>query len=186
EALRRQGVVTCFDGGAEPVFAITPARHLEAAFYRNAVVHFFVNRAIVELIVVRSSERAVDDPITDAWEEALRLRDLLKFEFFFARKSEFASELREELAIFDPGWDTRSGPEEVWTRLTASRLYVAHRVLRPYLDAYAVVADRLAARPPDRDVEEKAFLRECLGAGRQHLLQRRIASAESISIELFT
>ena len=38
---------------------------------------------------------------------------------------------------------------------------------------------------PGHRLDEKAFLRECLGVGRQWLLQRRLTSAESVSLELF-
>ena len=39
-------------GGTESVYRIAPISELEAAFYRNAIIHFFVNRAIVELALV--------------------------------------------------------------------------------------------------------------------------------------
>ena len=57
-------------------------------------------------------------------------------------------------------------------------------MLRPFLDAYHIVADRLAAYE-DESIDEDTFLRECLQVGKQWELQRRIASAESRSMELF-
>jgi glycerol-3-phosphate O-acyltransferase len=186
EALEGQGLADRFAEGVEPVWRVTPSRHLEAAFYRNGVAHFFVNRALVELIVVRASEERLEDPVLGAWEEALRLRDLLKFEFFFAGKAAFAQELRDELAVFDPEWEQRAGdPEAILERLTGSHLYLAHRIIRPYVEAYLVVAERLAARDPREPIEERAFLRECLGAARQLRLQQRLHSPEAISTELF-
>ena len=68
--------------------------------------------------------------------------------------------------------------------LESADLLLAHLVLRPFLDAYHIVADRLAAYE-DEPFEEKAFLAECLQVGRQWELQRRIANAESRSMELF-
>jgi glycerol-3-phosphate O-acyltransferase len=186
EALQRQGLADRFAEGVEPVWRVAPSRHLEAAFYRNGIAHFFVNRALVELIVVRASEERLDDPVLGAWEEALRLRDLLKFEFFFAGKAAFAQELRDELAVFDPAWEQRAGdPEAILERLTGSHLYLAHRIVRPYVEAYLVVAERLAARDPRAPIEERAFLRECLGAARQRRMQQRLHSPEAISTELF-
>jgi hypothetical protein len=41
-------------------------------------------------------------PLVAATHEALRLRDLLKFDFFFSRSRDFAAELAAELAIIDP------------------------------------------------------------------------------------
>ena len=43
-------VVMRFDGGLEPVWGIAPERHLEAAFYRNSIVHLLLGRAIVEIV----------------------------------------------------------------------------------------------------------------------------------------
>jgi glycerol-3-phosphate O-acyltransferase len=186
EALQRQGLADRFAEGVEPVWRVAPSRHLEAAFYRNGIAHFFVNRALVELIVVRASEERLEDPVLGAWAEALRLRDLLKFEFFFAGKAAFAQELRDELAVFDPAWEQRAGdPEAILERLTGSHLYLAHRIVRPYFEAYLVVAQRLAARDPRDPIEERAFLRECLGAARQQRMQQRLHSPEAISTELF-
>ena len=68
--------------------------------------------------------------------------------------------------------------------LERADLLLAHLVLRPFLDAYHIVADRLAALD-DESFDEKAFLAECLEVGKQWELQRRIASAESRSMELF-
>jgi glycerol-3-phosphate O-acyltransferase len=185
DALTAQGVVTCFAGGAEPVWTISPNRHLEAAFHRNTAAHLLVIRAIVELISVHATEERLEDPVAGAWEEALRLRDLLKFEFFFAGRREFAQELRDELTAFDPDWEHRaSDPDAVWTQLTSSRLYLAHRLLRCYIEAYQVVADRLAARDSRAPMDEREFLGECLGVARQYRMQQRIGSTETISREM--
>ena len=68
--------------------------------------------------------------------------------------------------------------------LQRADLLLAHLVLRPFLDAYHIVADRLVALG-DETFDEGAFLAECLQVGKQWELQRRIASAESRSMELF-
>jgi glycerol-3-phosphate O-acyltransferase len=186
DSLSRHGVVTCFSGGLEPVWAISPNRHLEAAFYRNGAAHFFVNRAIAELVLAWVAESPGHDVRRDGWQEALRLRDLLKFEFFFGSKEEFASDLGAELALLDAGWEQRpSKPEEAWTLLEESRPHLAHRVLQSFVEAYGVVAELLAARDPSAEIEEKDFARECLGAGRQWRMQGRLRSSESISKELY-
>jgi glycerol-3-phosphate O-acyltransferase len=68
--------------------------------------------------------------------------------------------------------------------LEKADVLLAHLVLRPFLDAYHIVADRLADHD-DESFDEDAFLAECLEVGKQWELQRRIASAESRSMELF-
>jgi glycerol-3-phosphate O-acyltransferase len=62
---------------------------------------------------------------------------------------------------------------------------MAHRVLRSFLDAQLVVADRLAAADPAVPVDRAILLDECDRVGRQMLLQRRLHSPESVSRELF-
>jgi glycerol-3-phosphate O-acyltransferase len=170
-ALARQRVVTVYDGGEEPVYAIEQGQHLVAAFYRNSAIHHFVDRAVAELVLL--------SPPADRWDEAMRLRDQLKFEFFFPDKQAYREQLSAELARLDPGWESADGRAV----LGRSRLLMAHRVLRSFLDAQLVVAERLGAHDPARPVEETEFLAECGGVGRQMLLQGRLHGPESLSRE---
>jgi glycerol-3-phosphate O-acyltransferase len=57
--------------------------------------------------------------------------------------------------------------------------------LRPFFEAYEIVAERLTAKDPEQPIDDKAFLAECVGVARQYVLQKRIRSPESISRELF-
>jgi glycerol-3-phosphate O-acyltransferase len=186
EALCKHGVVSRYDRGTEPVYSIASERHLEAAFYRNSVVHFLVNRAIAELVLVHVDEERPEDQVASGWQEALRIRDVLKFEFFFPSKADFDRELRAELEMVDPEWEGRApDPQAAWTALAEAELQLAPRVLGSFLEAYQVVAERLAVRDPTDAIDEKPFLAECLGVGHQYRLQRKLASTESISKELF-
>jgi glycerol-3-phosphate O-acyltransferase len=185
ERLVAEKVVTCYTGGTEPVYSIQPGQHHVAAFYRNGSVHWFVNRAIVELSTLHVAEVG-GGGFADGFEEALRLRDLLKFEFFFADKREFRDQLRAELDLVDPNWTVRARtPEDAMDLLASSGSLLAHRVLRSFFDAQLVVAERLAVRDPRSPVEADAFLKECIGVGRQRLLQARIHGPEAVSRELF-
>jgi glycerol-3-phosphate O-acyltransferase len=179
--LVREGVVTEFADGTEPVYEIAPGRHVEAAFYRNNVVHHFVTRAIAELALLALADGSfAADGVP---QEALRLRDLLKFELPFAHTRTFADEVRAEASILAPGWE--NGPAEVRAGLERARFLIAHRVVGSFLEAYQLVADRLVARDPNEPVEQEAFLRECLGVGRQYVMLRRLKTPESVSRELF-
>jgi glycerol-3-phosphate O-acyltransferase len=168
-----QDVVTVYEGGEEPVYAIERGQHLVAAFYRNSAIHQFVDRAIAELVMLR-------DPV-DRWEEAMRLRDQLKFEFFFPERDAYRAQLAAELERLDPDWETADGREV----LCGAPVLLAHRVLRSFVDAQLVVAERLAARDPRTPIGQPEFLDECSGVGRQMLLQGRLHGPESLSRELF-
>lgn len=188
--LARSGVLTTYDGGSEPVWKIDDDQHLVAAFYRNTVIHILVERAIGELALLTVSELEPDAELPPGgalqvgWEEAKRMRDLLKFEFFFPGRAEFEADLRTELELLVGEDVTDMSPERARELLVSARPHLAHLVLRPFLDAYRVLADRLADRG-DSPVEEDDLLAESLAVGRQWALQRRVASAESISLELF-
>ncbi|HXV93299.1 MAG TPA: glycerol-3-phosphate 1-O-acyltransferase, partial [Pseudonocardia sp.] len=175
-ALAQQHVVTVYGGGEEPVYSIERGQHLIAAFYRNSAIHHFVDRAVAELVLLAAPH--------DRWEEALRLRDLLKFEFFFPERDAYRTRLGAELERLagSPEWESADGRE----MLCRAEFLVAHRVLRSFLDAQLVVAERLAARNPRHAVVEKEFLDECGGVGQQMLLQGRLHGPESLSRELFS
>jgi glycerol-3-phosphate O-acyltransferase len=188
EALAENDVVDRFAEGTECVYRIGAERQHAAAYYRNSVIHFFVVPAIAELALLQAAETpAGEDRVAEFWRAAMQLRDLLKFEFFFAEKDVFRGELRRELAERDPEWEAAlaAGPEGAQELLRRSKPFNAHRVLRPFLEAYRVVADRLARLDPSQPVEEGPFLDACLGLGHQYHLQRRVHSTSSVSKVLF-
>jgi glycerol-3-phosphate O-acyltransferase len=185
------GVVNVYDAGTEAVWGIGEDQHLVAAFYRNTAIHILVDRAIAETALLAAAENAVTS--TDGTvlpvavrDEALRLRELLKFEFLFSARAQFEKDLSDEVRLIGPVEDTSKSADAAVVRglLESADLLLAHLVLRPFLDAYHIVADRLAAYE-DESFDEDAFLTECLEVGKQWELQHRIASAESRSLELF-
>jgi glycerol-3-phosphate O-acyltransferase len=185
------GVVNVYEAGTEAVWGIGEDQHLIAAFYRNTAIHILVDRAIAEMALLAAAEDATgsaDDAVLPATvrDEALRLRELLKFEFLFSARAQFEKDLADEVRLIGPVEDTTksAAASEVRRLLESADLLLAHLVLRPFLDAYHIVADRLAAHE-DEAFDEDAFLAECLQVGKQWELQRRIASAESRSMELF-
>ncbi|OBJ64801.1 lysophospholipid acyltransferase [Mycobacterium colombiense] len=185
------GVVSVYDAGTEPVWGIGAEQHLVAAFYRNAAIHIVVDRAIAETALLAATEDAegsVDGLVqpTAVRDEALRLRELLKFEFLFSARAQFEKELADEVRLIGRVDDTSKAASagDVRGLLEKADVLLAHLVLRPFLDAYHIVADRLADYG-DESFDEDEFLAECLEVGKQWELQRRIASAESRSMELF-
>ncbi len=188
EALAQNDVVDRFDEGTECVYRIGAERQHAAAYYRNSIIHFFVVPAIAELALLAAAEApGGEDRVAAFWSAAIQLRDLLKFEFFFAEKDVFRGELHRELADRDPDWESllAGGADGAHELVRRSRPFNAHRVLRPFLEAYRVVGDRLARVEPGEAVEREPFLDACLGLGRQYHLQRRVHSTSSVSKVLF-
>ena len=189
--LTASGVLERFDGGHHPVWHIAPDQHLVAAFYRNTLIHLVVNRAIAELAMFMAREHDSCALRAAVWNHAVSLRQLLKFEFFFAPRRDFEDELEDEINLIDPDWTKRKAPEPV---VTSARLelwferahpHLAHLVLRPFFDAYNVVAGELARWPSDTRVDEERLLEHSLGYGQQRVLQGQLHSAESVTLELF-
>ncbi|SON63282.1 Putative acyltransferase plsB1 [Mycobacterium simulans] len=182
------GVVSVYDAGTEAVWGVGADRHLVAAFYRNTAIHILVDRAIAELALLAATEASADGSVAPATvrDEALRLRELLKFEFLFSARAQFEKDLADEVRLIGPVADPTKAVSaaDVGRLLESADLLLAHLVLRPFLDAYHIVADRLAALE-DEALDEDVFLAECLEVGKQWELQRRIANAESRSMELF-
>ncbi len=189
--LVRSGVLTSYVGGSESVWSIGADQHLIAAVYRNSAIHVLLLRAIAELAVLTVAEDGLGGAAPagrTALDEALRLRELLKFDFFFAQREQFIDDLAAELTWL-AGPDVANGvtvaPEQAREWLARARPLVAHLALRPFLDAYRVVSEQLASIDEDEVVDEAAFVDSCLRVGHQWSLQRTLASDESVSGEMF-
>jgi glycerol-3-phosphate O-acyltransferase len=184
--LATSGVVRRYAKGIEPVYGINPGQHSVAAFYRNSAIHWFINRAITELAWSMELGTLAKDPFPQAWERSFALRDLLKFDFFFSDRETFREEIKAEMRLLDPRFRARAAdPATRHETLLEAPFLVAHRVLTAFIEAYYVVADRLAAHPLDVPVNKAAFLDQCVNVGKQYLMQRRLQNPECISKELF-
>ena len=190
QELSGSNVLRQYEGGTEPVWSILEGQHLVAAFYRNTVIHILVDRAIGELALLTVAELSTDatlpagGTVEVGWDEAKRIRDLLKFEFFFPGRAQFEQDLRTELRIL-AGEDLLDlTPARAGDLLRRARPHLAHLVLRPFLDAYLVVADRLVEQG-DALIEDEDLLADALAVGQQWQLQRKVESAESVSLELY-
>lgn len=185
-ALVGSGVLTCYAEGPTTVWGIGDDQHLIAAVYRNSAIHVLVSRAIAELALL-AIVRTPGATKRTGWATALAVRELLKFDFFFAGRDEFADELWNEFAIMTGRSHDRDAPldtAEAARTLDESDLLVAHLVLRPFIDAYRVVAEELANLSPGAEIEERELLKRCLRLGWQWSLQHRITE-ESVSGEMF-
>jgi glycerol-3-phosphate O-acyltransferase len=183
DALSNGHPVTRVDGGREPVWRICPEQEHEAAFYRNSIIHAFLETAIVELALAHA-ERAEGDSLEAFWAQVMRLRDLLKFDFYFADSASFREHVAEEMALHDD-WEAhvRAGGDEIYKLLRAKRPLIVPAMLRPYFEAYEILADVLRDVPAE--IGEKELTKLALGVGRQYIAQGRARSSESVSALLF-
>ncbi len=180
------GMVTRYDDGPERVYALKPEQHGIASYYRNTTIHHFVNKAIAELALMYTAQRP-NEGSAAFWEEAERLRDLYKFEFFYAGTDVFRDQVREELSRYREDWEAKLDDDIGFAQKFLATLtpLTAHTVLISFTEAYRVVADVLARKSPTETLNAKDIVAECLPYGRQALLQRRITSEASIGKLLF-
>lgn len=186
DTLVKTGVVSRFESGIEPVYRISAGKHAVAAYYRNSAIHWFINRAILELAMWKAARSGAEDLVKAGKNETLALRDLLKFEFIFSDRAGFREELLAESDLFDPDWRNRiATARQRIDMITDAPFLISPTVLPTFLEAYFIVADRLAARPAGAAIEEKGFLDECMSVGHQYVLQQRVMHPECLSRELF-
>ena len=164
-AMQAAGFLETYDQGIEPVHSVPESSRHIASYYRNTIIHFFLVRAITSL----AREAAKERDSVESW--ALRLRELLKFDFFFAERDAFRAQMeREEVSL-------RKEEEAGLDPMAAA----GSRILMDYLESYFVVTQTLQSMADDQPLTESDLLRRCLAVGRQLLYQDRVHAPELLS-----
>ncbi len=186
DELHQTGILNYLDDGIERLYAIGDDQHLNAAYYRNTAIHYFVLDAVVEIALLAAAE-SDGDRVTAFLEKAERLRDIFKFEFYFPRRAGYRQAIESLASERFGDWEgaLSGGETAVKAKLGEIRPLLAHVVLRSFVDAYRVVARVLVAKGADAVSDESALLTQCLKTGKQQLLQGRVFSAESVSKTLY-
>ncbi len=172
------------DGVAGPGahYVVEEEKRLSLDTSKNAIIHFFVERALVALALLSS-----DDSTTDAVRERVRaLSRLFKLEFRFRADQPFEAifedtrrsmaealeiETRDGRYVPGPGHDGSSGRD--WLELYAS-------ILVSFVEAYRIAARGLLAleRGP---LGEKELVKKTLALGNEMFLAGEIERREAVS-----
>ncbi|MDE0138910.1 MAG: 1-acyl-sn-glycerol-3-phosphate acyltransferase [bacterium] len=188
--LARRGIVTIDrdasgPGGASPTYRIEPDQRLAASFYRNTVAHHYVVPAAAE-VALAAAGRATGRSLLDGFHDRLgALHGLLETDFFLPDREAFAGQVAGELARRIPAWETRLLDEGSGPALDRLRPHRAPWALRHFLEAYRVVAGRLAEEPGGRPSDRNGFLRSALERSLAYVRQDRIP-AEAASLPLLS
>ena len=188
ENMIKEGIITRFDGGPETVYGIAEGQAPIASFYRNTIVHFFLARAVAELALLAVSDQCDHpSPLALFWSEAQELRDLFKFEFFYADKEHFEREIDAELCREVPDWQALLCDNSGNARLIINRMTpkLSHVTFSIFAEAYSVGTDLLFRHAEEDAIDEDTFIERCMSYGRQAYLQRRISSEASIGKLLY-
>lgn len=186
-SLIRMGVIHAEEDGPDPVFTIHREQFVAASFYRNTIIHHFLDAAIFEVSLASASKVEPTEAVDTFWDTAFKLRDVLKFDFFFLEKNHFKEALSRYAEQLDPHWEEEltKGQEAVYELIRRIQPLTADSVLRSYLEDYWVVAKSLLIKPELAVNNKSAFYKFCAGSARQFLLQRRIRSPETTSLLMF-
>ena len=187
DTLVNSGLLVRYDQGSTTVYAIEPEKHPMASYYRNSIIHHFLDKAIIELSLLKAREDTEQKASEVFWEETDRLRELFKFEFFYPPKEEYRQNLKAELGRADPDWKKKLDEGGPMLKSLTNRFQplIGHAVFLPFVESYTVVLDILSRLEPGQAIDKKSCVEEALKEGRQAYLLRRITSEASIGKILF-
>jgi glycerol-3-phosphate O-acyltransferase len=187
DALVGRGVAMRLGAVASPRFGTAPGGHLKASYYRNSLVHHYLTGAIAELALLAAAEAPAPERAARFEAEALALRDLLKFEFFFQDKDAFVGALEAEARRLDTHWPAALAAGGAGARgvLESADMLASDMMLRSFLAAYAIVAQALVDLGHDAAPDEDALVAACENVGRLALEAGRLSTPESVSRMLF-
>ena len=187
DTLVNSGLILRDDAGSATVYTILPGKHAMASYYRNTIIHHFLDKTIIELALFKVQEGPDEDASLQFWAETERLRDLFKFEFFYSPRDQFRKGLEAELDRSDGQWSTRlrQGHSGVKTLIRRFQPLLGHAALLPFVEAYIVVLEQLVRLVPGEMLSQSECVVQGLIEGRQAFLLRRISSEASIGKILF-
>ncbi|OAO00267.1 hypothetical protein A8B75_01245 [Sphingomonadales bacterium EhC05] len=191
DRLVNYGLMMRISRGTKTVYAIEPEKHAHASYYRNSISHHFLEKATIELSLLKVIEHQADrDPVDNIelfWNEAFRLRELFKFEFFYPEKEAYQEDLVTELNRTDSKWLERikRGGFALNRMLTRFQPLMSNAVFLPFVESYIIVLEILASLKPGEILGDSEIVDQCLEQGRIAYLLRSITSEASIAKMLF-
>jgi glycerol-3-phosphate O-acyltransferase len=167
-SLVENGIIRSSCDTEEAEYGIEAGRYLVALYYSNMAVHHFVIAAFTELGLLQLSKCSAKSGDADFAAQMLLLRDLFKYEFFFARRDRFRRQFEDELTFLGSSLTevTEQGAAAARALLQQQPLLVAESVLRPFVSAYQIVADYLMQDPTNAAKDPRAFVSECQALSR--------------------
>jgi putative phosphoserine phosphatase/1-acylglycerol-3-phosphate O-acyltransferase len=169
--------------GVNARYTIFREHYLQATYYANMAVHHLYRRAFIEMALVKIIDLPVKERSVAFWTDIMALRDLFKFEFFYAKKTQFVSEIEADLSSITPNWEDIlfSKKTDIKALLEKQNILIAPVLLFNYIEAYRVVAHGLQIWDNQQTIQEDKFVNYCLFLGEEMHWQGRIRRIEAVS-----
>ena len=180
------GVIVVAEEGVEALYMVPHGGARIPAYYRNGLIQFFITSAVGELALM-SVQGDGSDALEEFRSEALRIRDLMKYEFFFEGSQRFIALLEAQFNRRIPAWRDRlsDGPVAIRAMMAEQPALIGHGTLRPFIEAYLILGKALSLIPDDKEVDTKRLMKRALALGQQGVLQQRVHCEESVSQAYF-
>jgi glycerol-3-phosphate O-acyltransferase len=187
DTLVNSGLILRNEEGSETVYTIEPSKHPMASYYRNSVIHHFLDKTLIELALFKLDEEEGESAPARFWAEIDRLHDLFKFEFFYPPREAFRRGIEAELDRTDGQWSAQlnAGPKGIKALIRRFQPLVGHAALLPFVEAYIVVFEQLVRLKEGEALSQQQCVAQGLVEGRQAYMLRRISSEASIGKILF-
>ncbi|MCA9561899.1 MAG: 1-acyl-sn-glycerol-3-phosphate acyltransferase [Myxococcales bacterium] len=170
----------------EVTYVVEDKERPSLAYYRNNIVHFFINEAVLASALTAAEGRRIDVEKLKA--QCLLLSRAFKYEFCFPSREGFGSAFDGALETFEEmGWLARK-PERPGVVFKAEQPPAGLEFLRGlvliWIESYWLVSDTLGELL--EALEEREFIKRCFKKGRQLYQDRQLIFFESLSKPTFS
>lgn len=181
--LMQKGIIRYQGGNLTSKYQVVNEQYMQAIYYSNMAAHHLYHRAFIELALMLSQDQEKSDRQLFFWTTIMDLRDLFKFEFFYAKKPVFSKKIEGDLALFQrkPPITLRDDSINYRRLLSKQKVLVAPVVLFPYLEAYKVIVQGLKHLDTEYPFDENNFIESCLALGGELQWKGKIQRIESVS-----
>ncbi|GAA4810322.1 1-acyl-sn-glycerol-3-phosphate acyltransferase [Tomitella cavernea] len=177
------GVLRHSTGASVELIGLGRGQDLVAGYYRNTIVHYFIEKAVAEVCVATVASAPAETRVEAFDRTADELHAMLRATFFLPSADEFRRAVDKALSDHDADWRVtlaRPGEEPVHTLLGGFRPLVAHSTLLPFIEARWIVSTVVAGLAPDEATDKQEIIAKSLRYGRTALERQLIVGESSV------
>ncbi len=160
----------------EPFFYVEDNKKLELDYYKNCIIHYFLEPSLLSLIILKGKERKRD--LSLLFDEFQFLKEILRNEFAFL-ESEINSKILNTLRYFETLGYIRLEDDSFYPTLKGIKeLPLFGNILKSFLESYWIASRAMEARPSKKG---KGLLKYMSFLGKRYQKLNIISNIESLS-----